>query len=343
MGNRTPQCLGWVDSESNLVLSMSTVAFDELCSRARAAVSTGDYAEARSLYTQAISTSPESPDAHYGLATCCFMLHDFDSATAHFKEVTRLDPLRATAFINLGALYNRLGQQDDAIGTLRRALQLDPRRAEGYYNLGIAYRQKGMIDLAIQAYREATRLNPRMADAFLNLGNLLLEAERYQEAIAAYQQALTVRPNFEKAMHGLRSAQQALAARTPPSPARAAAVASHAAEAHDLPAATQAFANIVDRAEAMETLRDICSKQEESCRELVRVIEQELGPAIRDLSRSLVGTPAAGELELHVRAYEKTLDNLRTARKDLDGGSAKFRELGARFAAAAHSADQPVA
>jgi tetratricopeptide (TPR) repeat protein len=325
---------------------MSTVAFDELCARAREAVSTGNYAEARSLYFKAVSTSPESPDAHYGLATCCFMLHDLDSATTHFKEVTRLDPLRATAFVNLGALYNRLGQQDEAIATLRKALQLDPRRAEGYYNLGIAYRQKGMIDLAIQAYREATRLNPRMADAFLNLGNLLLEAERFQDAIAAYQQALTVRPNFEKAMHGLRSAQQALAARVPVSQARASPGTVHATEiAHDLSltTTTNTFANIVDRAEAMDSLREACGKQEEFSREVVRVIEQELGPAIRDLSRSLVGTPAAGELELHVQTYEKSLENLRTARKNLYDGSSKVRELGARFAAAVHSPDMPVA
>jgi tetratricopeptide (TPR) repeat protein len=325
---------------------MSTVGFEELCARAREAVSTGNYVEARSLYSKAVTTSPESPDAHYGLATCCFMLQDLNSATNHFKEVTRLDPLRATAFINLGALYNRLGQQEEAIATLRKALQLDPRRAEGYYNLGVAYRHKGMIDLAIQAYREATRLNPRMADAFLNLGNLLLEAERYQDAIAAYQQALTVRPNFEKAMHGLRSAQQALAARIPVASAH-----SHSGPAvpnadttHDMGlAASQSFANIVDRAEAMEALRESCGKQEEFCREIARVIERELGPAIRDLSRSLVGTPAAGELELHVQAYEKSLENLRTARKDLDGGCSKIRELGARFAAAAHSPDIPVA
>jgi tetratricopeptide (TPR) repeat protein len=324
---------------------MSTAAFSELCSRARAAVGTGNYTEARSLYKEAVSSSPESADAHYGLATCYFMLQDFEAATAHFKEVTRLDPLRASAFINLGALYNRLGQQDDAVATLRKALQLDPRRAEGYYNLGIAYRQKGMIDLAIQAYREATRLNPRMADAFLNLGNLLFESERFQDAVAAYQQALTVRPNFEKAMHGLRSAQQAHAARVPASPARATASVHAAETSHDLSfgAATQSFTNIVDRAEAMDALRGACGEQEEFCRELVRLIEHDLGPAIRDLSRSLVGTPAAGELEVHVEAYEKSLDNLRAGRKNLDAGSGRIRDLGARFAAtAAHAADQPV-
>ena len=315
---------------------MSTVAYDELCTLARQAVSTGSYQEARALYSKAVATSPDSSDAHYGLATCCFMLSDFDAARIHFKEVTRIDPLRATAFINLGALYNRLGQQDEAIATLRKGLQLDPRRAEGYYNLGIAYRQKGLVDLAIQAYREATRLNPRMADAFLNLGNLLLESERFHDAIAAYQQALAVRPNFEKAVHGLRSAQQSLAETAPPAHPRVPAESVAPVDTAHEPASPpiQGFANIVERAEAMDALREVCGKQEEYCREISRVIEQELGSAIRDLSRSLVGTPAAGELEIHVRAYESSLDNLRNSRRNLDEGFAKIRELGARFAAA---------
>jgi tetratricopeptide (TPR) repeat protein len=320
-------------------LTMSTVAYDELCTLARQALSTGNYQEARALYSKAVAASPDSPDAHYGLATCCFMLSDFDAARIHFKEVTRLDPLRATAFINLGALYNRLGQQDEAIATLRKGLQLDPRRAEGYYNLGIAYRQKGMADLAIQAYREATRLNPRMADAFLNLGNLLLESERFHEAVVAYQQALAVRPNFEKAVHGLRSAQQALAEKTPPSharvPSETAAPVDHPQESS--PQATLGFTNIVERSDAMESLRDACGKQEEFCRDISRVIEQDLGAAIRDLSRSLVGTPAEGELEIHVKAYESSLDSLRSSRKNLDEGFDKIRQLGARFAATAHA------
>ena len=324
---------------------MSTVSFDELFAKAREAVGAGDYDYARSLYSQVVSAAPDSVDGHYGLATSYYMLGDLHSAKRHFEEVTRLDPRRATAFINLGALYNRLGEQDQAIATLRRGLQLDPRRAEGYYNLGIAYRQKGLVDLAIQAYREATRLNPRMADAFLNLGNLLLESERFQESIVAYEQALAVRPNFEKAAHGLRSAQQLLENRTaqavvPPQPTTSPTTdSSHELSLGSLPT----FANVVDRAEAIESLRESCGKQEELCREIARVIEQELGPAIRDLSRSLVGTPAAGELELHVSAYEASLDNLRTARVNMDNGFQKIHELGLRFAAAAQAADrQPV-
>jgi tetratricopeptide (TPR) repeat protein len=322
---------------------MATADLEELSARARAAVAAGKYQDGRDLYRQAVGASADSPDAHYGLATCCFLLNELETALHHFKEVTRLDPLRATAFINLGALYNRLGQQDEAIAHLRKGLQLDPRRAEGYYNLGIAYRHKGMSDLAIQAYREATRLNPRMADAFLNLANALLEVERFHEAIAAYRQALTVRPNFEKALHGLKNAEKALAAATPPDRPRVPdGAAQPAAPEKQSLDEVSGFANVVERAEAMEALREAGQKQEESCRAIVRVIEHDLGPALRDLSRSLVGTPAAGELELHVQAYESSLNSLRMARDNMESGTQKIRQLGKRFAASAHAAEQPV-
>ena len=106
---------------------MSTPAFDDLCARAREAVGAGKYQDGRSCYAEAVTLSPDSADAHYGLATCCFLLGDHESALKHFQEVVRLDPQRATAFINLGALLNRLDRQDDAISNLRKGLELDPR------------------------------------------------------------------------------------------------------------------------------------------------------------------------------------------------------------------------
>jgi tetratricopeptide (TPR) repeat protein len=99
----------------------------------------------------------DAPDIHYGLATACFLLNDLDSAAYHFKEVTRLDPLRPGAYINLGAVFNRLEEYHDAVQALRRGIQIDPHRAEGYYNLGLVYRNLGQAPLAIQAYLTHSR------------------------------------------------------------------------------------------------------------------------------------------------------------------------------------------
>jgi tetratricopeptide (TPR) repeat protein len=184
-------------------------SIDELRQMAEEALAQGDYPQARQYYRQALGAYGDHPNLHYGLATVCFLLNDLNGAAYHFTEVARLDPLRAGAFINLGAVYNRLEKFDDAITALRKGIQLDGNRAEGYYNLGVVYRQRNQLELAIQAYREATRINPRMADAHYNLANIYLEKEQYPLAMAHYRHALELRPNWEKAQRGLESAQAA--------------------------------------------------------------------------------------------------------------------------------------
>ena len=50
---------------------------------------------------QALVLKSDAADVHYGLATVCFLLNDLSGASYHFREVTRLDPQRAGADINL--------------------------------------------------------------------------------------------------------------------------------------------------------------------------------------------------------------------------------------------------
>src|SRR5438552_1338526 len=169
---------------------MVAESLESLCQRARMALEQREWEKARQLYTQALSLKSDSPDVHHGLATVCFQLKDLPSAAYHFKEVTRYDPLRAVAYINLGAVYNLMDQLDEAITVLRRGIQLDMHRAEGFYNLGLVYRRKKQTDLAIQAYCEAIRVNPRMSDAHYNLANLYLEKTQFSRALSHYKSAL---------------------------------------------------------------------------------------------------------------------------------------------------------
>src|ERR1700692_2104972 len=104
---------------------MAKDPLEQLREQAKEALSRGQYQEARQIYQQALGYRSDNPDVHYGMATVCFLLGDLHSAVYHFKEVTRLDPLRAGAFINLGAVYNRLEQYEEALTTLRRGIQLD--------------------------------------------------------------------------------------------------------------------------------------------------------------------------------------------------------------------------
>src|SRR5260370_8270078 len=131
-----------------------------LCQEARQAIAQGKIEQAHDLYLQALDLNAELPDIHYGVATVCFMMNDLESAAYHFKEAIRLDPIRAGAYVNLGAVYNRMEQYDEAIQVLRRRIQVDPKRAEGYYNLGLVYTKMGQPTLAFQSSLTATHTNP---------------------------------------------------------------------------------------------------------------------------------------------------------------------------------------
>src|SRR3954454_22576999 len=125
---------------------------EKLCQRAQSAIAERDWDKAKQAYLMALGLRSDLPDVHYGLATVYFQLRELTSAAHHFREVTRLDPHRAGAFVNLGAVLNLMQQYDEAVTALRKGIQLDPQRVEGYYNLGLVCKRKGQTDLAMSAY-----------------------------------------------------------------------------------------------------------------------------------------------------------------------------------------------
>jgi tetratricopeptide (TPR) repeat protein len=303
---------------------------DKLCQRARQAIEQRDWERARQAYTQALGLKADLPDVHYGLATVYFQLRDLASAARHFKEVTRLDPLRASAFINLGAVFNLLQEYDEAVAVLRRGIQLDATRVEGYYNLGLVYKRMGQPDMAVQAYREALRLNARMPDAQLNLANLYLEKGKYKEAAQHYQQALVLRPGWEKATEGLSQAQEAIAE----------LAASPESGQVELPPALRPARlaepdRLVDpvlHAAYLTALHAVTSGAEDDAMLFQESLEKKMEPAIKELSSALLySSRSRSELEDCVARFEAALEDLRARHESMQARIARIRELEQQF------------
>ena len=268
--------------------------FETLCQRARESIDKRDWEKARQCYLHALALKSDSPDVHYGLATVCFQLKDLRSAAHHFKEVTHLDPQRAGAYVNLGAVYNLLDQLDDAIPALRRGIQLDPHRSEGYYNLGLVYRRKGQADLAIQAYQEALRINPKMADSHYNVANLYLERGQVQVAHAHYRQALELRPNWDRAEKGLANAEVQLEAKQSQKGAQQpsgmkGARATERRQTPEVPALDpERMVDPVMQGGILTALHEASVAGDECMQSFVKLLEAELEPAIKELSTCLL-------------------------------------------------------
>ncbi len=313
---------------------MPVETVESLCQKARQAIELRDWEKARQVYRQALGLRADAPDVHYGLATVCFQMKDLTGAVHHFKEVTRLDPLRAGAYINLGAVYNLLDQLDDAVNVLRRGIQLDPHRAEGYYNLGLVYKRKNNSDLAIHAYREALRVNPRMADAHFNLANLHMEKQLFGQAVAHYRQALELRPNWEKAVAGLDQAEaaseQAQALSETPPPAPAAATAS-VAPAEPLKPRIDPDRTVDPNLHGtiLSNLHKATIESENHSRRFLQVIETEIEPALKELSAVLLyANSPSGDLDSCVQKFEAAVHNMRSAQRNLQSCIVKVRSIG---------------
>jgi tetratricopeptide (TPR) repeat protein len=286
---------------------------EKLLLKAKQAIAARDWEKAKQAYLMALGLKSDVPDIHYGLATVYFQLQEFTSAAHHFKEVTRLDPLRAGAYVNLGAIHNLLNQYDEAIAALRRGIQIDPQRVEGYYNLGLVYRHKGQIELAIQAYREAVRINPRMADAHLNLANLLLDKNQLRQAAEHYDHGLAIRPGWDKALDGKAHVEALL---HPPAEEETVQAVVRTAK-HDVNDLNRILDPMND-AEMLTWVHSISSETETFGKQIEELLLQEVEPAIKELGVTLL-SPDGSRIALHnsVGRFEGVVDRLRALQQAL--------------------------
>jgi tetratricopeptide (TPR) repeat protein len=189
---------------------MPTVSnVDALCEQARALMKQRRIAEARQQFEQAVELDPRNIPALEGAAATAFAEKDFERAAAHYKKLTLVDVRRIQPSVNLGAVYNRMGDYNAALKVLRSAVAKDKKCASAYYNMGIAHKGLNQLSMAVTAYKEAVRLDPKMVDASFNLGNILLEMGSYQQAVVYFEKALETDPSFEKARRGLQRAHDA--------------------------------------------------------------------------------------------------------------------------------------
>jgi tetratricopeptide (TPR) repeat protein len=300
---------------------------EKLCLKARQAIEGRDWQKAKQAYLQALGLRSDLPDVHYGVATVYFALRELTSAAHHFREVTRLDPLRSGAYINLGAVLNLLQQYDDAVTALRRGLQLDATRVEGYYNLGLVYRRRGEPDLAIQAYREALRVNPRMADAHLNLANLYLDKGQLRQAMQHYEQAYQLRMGWEKAAEGIAHVKELMEKEQTPT-AQAVAATPTTGPALD----PERLADPVIHGDFLTALHGAAREADDDGKKFMAILQKDVEPAIKELSTCLLySNRSRTELEECIAKFEHALEKMRTAQRDMQLRLAAVREQGEVF------------
>lgn len=174
---------------------------------------------------QATTSSLEALQA-YSLGTKARATKGPAAALPSFERALQLDPNFATAYAEIGGIYDHLAESGRAseyiakafplrehasdreklfitrsyymnvTGELDKAERTDlemienyPGHASEYKNLGIIYSIKGRYDKAIEAVRQAIALDPNQVTAYGDLTNVLLAAQRPDEARQAIAEA----------------------------------------------------------------------------------------------------------------------------------------------------------
>ena len=290
----------------------NSLSFADLCQTGREHLKAGRATEALAPLEEARLMNDLDANVHESLATAHFLLKNYEPAAKHFERVTRLDPRRGSAWINLGAVYNRMAEYHKAADVLRRAVQIEKKSAVAFYNLGFAYKHLQQWNMAVPAYREAIRLDPRMADAYYNLGNVFCELKNHAQAVTHYKRALQLDPNLERARAKLEKAEAALnASKQSISPFGRLVAAEEPASTAAAPRSTVRELDEEEREADRRTIHELLGRLQSDLDALLTVLTEQLDPSVRTLNKMLTQQYAPHTVSI---TKADALENFREAR-----------------------------
>ena len=150
----------------------------------------GRFAEAETLYRQAIAAKPDSEIAWNILGLALDGAGRPAEAIEAFRHALALNPGDVHALNNLGLALRGVGDCRASVECFQRLLQLHPGTAEAYCNLGESLRLLHELDAARDACEKAIALMPGLTSAHINLGMVLADSRNNAGALAAFRRAL---------------------------------------------------------------------------------------------------------------------------------------------------------
>ena len=126
----------------------------------------------------------------------------YGEAESLLKELTSRDPRLSGPWVNLGSVYEALGDDSAAEKAYKKAIDANPSNCAAYVDLGVLARRSGDFLTAESNYLACIQHVPDFREAYLNLGILYdLYLGRLDDALKSYQtyQSLSGNPDMRVA------------------------------------------------------------------------------------------------------------------------------------------------
>jgi tetratricopeptide (TPR) repeat protein len=151
-------------------------------------------AEARAVYEEALSRTPDDHRLHENYAEFLEATGDLPGALAHWTRVRDLLPHHLSGWFHTGRLLSRLRKPAEARAALEQTLRLRPDLVEALLELAVLDVADGRLDTALRRCDTALRLRPGEARVHLRRADVLMRLKRRDEALAALREAIRVQP-----------------------------------------------------------------------------------------------------------------------------------------------------
>ena len=158
---------------------------------------------ALSLYNKILNFNPNYVNAYINLGILFNQLGDFSKSISSFKKAIVLNPQNLEANTNLGVLFNQSKAYKKAIFHFEKVIQINPNYVAAHFNLGNTYKELKDYTKAIKSYNDTLLINPEYIDAYNNLGNIFAQLGKKQEAFKCYKKAILINPNYFEGYNNL--------------------------------------------------------------------------------------------------------------------------------------------
>ena len=159
----------------------------------------------KTLFTRAVSVTPENPKALVALGTACIGERRYQDALPLLRRALEIEPSNSAALFALGRMAWEQGDDETAANYLSLALRLQPRYDMWLHLASIELHRKH-LDAAEAATRQALAMNAAGAGAHIAMGAILLQKGNKAAAASEFREELRLHPQSEPALAGLAQA-----------------------------------------------------------------------------------------------------------------------------------------
>jgi tetratricopeptide (TPR) repeat protein len=154
-----------------------------------------DFSKALDEYKERQASIADRPESHLNLGLMYENIGQNDMAGVSYKTAVRLVNDFMPARFNLANLYNKTGRNREAEQQFREIIKLDPENGDAYYSLGLLLSELNRLDEAVDSLAKAVELIPDRARMRYNYSLALRHLGRNQDAISVMLNAYDIDRN----------------------------------------------------------------------------------------------------------------------------------------------------